>query len=294
GLLDNLERGLEKAVRTAFSAGGNHAVKPVEIAAALRHAMDDESVIVSEGHVVAPNSFTVHFSTPDFERARTWGTALAQELCDEVIRYADSQGYSLPGTVRVAFHLNDSLREGRLNVQALLDDGSATSAGSPAQQPPAEQPAAAATEAPPQQLIEDDLPGPAPQYPAYEDAAPAPTAAMPAPRHEAHHRDTPRHNTAHTAVPAIEVEGALHPLHDADTVVGRSSERSDVVLSDTSVSRAHVQLVRAGSSVTLIDLGSRNGVQVNGQDVDGSRTLRDGDRIVLGQTTMRFHADGGQ
>ncbi|MBY0174948.1 DUF2662 domain-containing protein, partial [Micrococcus luteus] len=32
GLLDNLERGLERVVRSAFSAGGPRAVKPVEIA----------------------------------------------------------------------------------------------------------------------------------------------------------------------------------------------------------------------------------------------------------------------
>ena len=112
GLLDNLERGLEKAVRSAFSAGGSHAVKPVEIASALRHEMDDDSITVSEGHVVAPNDFVVRFSEPDFERAREWGTALAQELCDEVIRYADSQQYTLPGTVRVAFHADEDLREG--------------------------------------------------------------------------------------------------------------------------------------------------------------------------------------
>ena len=40
GLLDNLERGLERVVRSAFSAGGPRAVKPVEIASALRQAMD--------------------------------------------------------------------------------------------------------------------------------------------------------------------------------------------------------------------------------------------------------------
>lgn len=64
GLLDNLERGLERVVRSAFSAGGPRAVKPVEIASALRQAMDDESIALSEGHTVAPNSYVVHFSPP--------------------------------------------------------------------------------------------------------------------------------------------------------------------------------------------------------------------------------------
>ena len=130
GLLDNLERGLERVVRSAFSAGGPRAVKPVEIASALRQAMDDESFALSEGHTVAPNSYVVHFSPADFERARSWGSTLASELCDEVIRHADSQGYALPGTVRVAFHPDADVRAGDLRVVTRLDDGSLTAPAS--------------------------------------------------------------------------------------------------------------------------------------------------------------------
>lgn len=111
-------------MRSAFSAGGPRAVKPVEIASALRQAMDDESFALSEGHTVAPNSYVVHFSPADFDRARSWGSTLASELCDEVIRHADSQGYALPGTVRVAFHPDTDVRAGDLRVVTGLDDGS--------------------------------------------------------------------------------------------------------------------------------------------------------------------------
>lgn len=279
GLLDNLERGLEKAVRSAFSAGGSHAVKPVETASALRHTMDDESITVSEGHVVAPNDFVVRFSEPDFARAREWGTALAQELCDEVIRYADSQQYSLPGTVRVAFHADPDLREGDLEVDSRLDDGSVASDDHLAQDSPSPfgaAPGAAAVEKPPQRLVEDEDPvGPTPRH-RNEDLG-RPAAPAPGP-----------------AVPSLEVDGRLHPLEAEDIVVGRSRERADLVLSDSSVSREHVRLIRTGRNVTLIDLGSRNGVTVNGRRVDGSAALRDSDRITVGQTTLVFHAAEGQ
>jgi hypothetical protein len=289
GLLDNLERGLEKAVRSAFSAGGSHAVKPVEIASALRHAMDDGSITVSEGHVVVPNDFVVRFSEPDFERARQWGTALAQELCDEVIRYADSQQYTLPGTVRVAFHADDQLREGRIEVDSRLDDGSVASDARLPQDSPSSfdaAPGAAAVEEPPRRLVEDEdpvgpaAPGPsAPGRPAPGRPAPIPRRSAPAP---------------HRTVPALEVDGRMHPLEVEDIVVGRSHERADLVLSDSSVSREHVRLIRTGSHVTLIDLGSRNGVSVNGRRVDGSAALHDSDRITMGQTTLVFHAAEGQ
>ncbi|MBN6801628.1 DUF3662 domain-containing protein, partial [Micrococcus luteus] len=165
GLLDNLERGLERAVRSAFSAGGPRAVKPVEIASALRQAMDDESFALSEGHTVAPNSYVVHFSPADFERARSWGSTLASELCDEVIRHADSQGYALPGTVRVAFHPDADVRAGDLRVVTRLDDGSLTA---PAPHDDGASPATAhgpgATAAAPDRLVED-LPAAPPREP---------------------------------------------------------------------------------------------------------------------------------
>ncbi|HEY4615480.1 MAG TPA: DUF3662 domain-containing protein, partial [Citricoccus sp.] len=121
GLLDNLERGLEKAVQSAFSAGGARAVKPVEIANALRLAMDDEAMALSEGRTFAPNVFTVSFSTPDFELARKWGSTLAEELCDEVIRHAQDQGYTLHGPVRVTFVEDGALRPGKLGIEAVSD-----------------------------------------------------------------------------------------------------------------------------------------------------------------------------
>lgn len=73
-------------------------------------------------------------------------------------------------------------------------------------------------------------------------------------------------------------------------MLGRSPERADLVVPDTSVSREHARLVRVGTTVTLIDLGSRNGVLVNGRRIDGSTTLREGDRITVGQTDLAFHA----
>ena len=295
GLLDNLERGLERAVRSAFSAGGPRAVKPVEIASALRQAMDDESLALSEGHTVAPNSYVVHFSPADFERARSWGSTLASELCDEVIRHADSQGYALPGTVRVAFHPDTDVRAGDLRVVTGLDDGSLPApaphddGASPAT---AHGPGASATA--PDRLVED-LPAAAPR-----ERSPAPRVGpRPAPRRAA----APAHADQPTVVmgrpvtepsgPALELDGRMLPLDGDDLILGRSAERADLVIPDSSVSREHLRLLTVGSTVTLLDLGSRNGVLVNGRRVDGSVTLRDGDVVTVGQTELLFFSGTG-
>lgn len=295
GLLDNLERGLERAVRSAFSAGGPRAVKPVEIASALRQAMDDESFALSEGHTVAPNSYVVHFSPADFERARSWGSTLASELCDEVIRHADSQGYALPGTVRVAFHPDTDVRAGDLRVVTGLDDGSLPA---PAPHDDGASPATAhgpgASAAAPDRLVED-LPAAAPR-----ERSPAPRVGpRPAPRRAA----APAHADQPTVVmgrpvtepsgPALELDGRMLPLDGDDLILGRSAERADLVIPDSSVSREHLRLLTVGSTVTLLDLGSRNGVLVNGRRVDGSVTLRDGDVVTVGQTELLFFSGTG-
>ena len=301
GLLDNLERGLERVVRSAFSAGGPRAVKPVEIASALRQAMDDESIALSEGHTVAPNSYVVHFSPADFERARSWGSTLASELCDEVIRHADSQGYALPGTVRVAFHPDADVRAGDLRVVTRLDDGSLTA---PAPHDDGASPATAhgpgATAAAPDRLVED-LPAAPPREP-----SPAPRVEpRPAPRRAAAPTTTaaPAHADQPTVVmgrpvtvpagPALELDGRMLPLDGDDLILGRSAERADLVIPDSSVSREHLRLLTVGSTVTLLDLGSRNGVLVNGRRVDGSVTLRDGDVVTVGQTELLFFGGTG-
>ncbi|MCV7469633.1 DUF3662 domain-containing protein [Micrococcus luteus] len=303
GLLDNLERGLERVVRSAFSAGGPRAVKPVEIASALRQAMDDESFALSEGHTVAPNSYVVHFSPADFERARSWGSTLASELCDEVIRHADSQGYALPGTVRVAFHPDADVRAGDLRVVTRLDDGSLTA---PAPHDDGASPATAhgpgASTAAPDRLVEDlptaapRKPSPAPRVgprPAPRRAAAPTVPAAPAPAHADQPTVVMGRPVAEPAGPALELDGRMLPLDGDDLILGRSAERADLVIPDSSVSREHLRLLTVGSTVTLLDLGSRNGVLVNGRRVDGSVTLRDGDVVTVGQTELLFFGGTG-
>jgi pSer/pThr/pTyr-binding forkhead associated (FHA) protein len=69
-------------------------------------------------------------------------------------------------------------------------------------------------------------------------------------------------------------------------VVGRTPG-VDLKLSDQSVSRRHVELVRGEAGVVLRDLGSGNGTRVNGNQV-AEKLLEHGDEIALGKTRIRF------
>ena len=116
GLLDKVERGIEKAVRGVFSTGSRAQVEPVEIASKLRREVDHKSLTVSAGRTLAPNVFDVQLSDDDFKRAQEWGTPLAEELCDVVINHVRSQGYTLQGSVRISFRRNTELRPGDFEI----------------------------------------------------------------------------------------------------------------------------------------------------------------------------------
>lgn len=121
GILDNLERGLERTVRKIFSAGGSRQVKPVEIANTLRRDMDRNSMAIYEGRTLAPNVFTISFSPANFDQVQHWGAPLAEELCDEAIRHAREQGYTLQGAVKVTFIEDDSINEGDIEIESTTE-----------------------------------------------------------------------------------------------------------------------------------------------------------------------------
>lgn len=70
-------------------------------------------------------------------------------------------------------------------------------------------------------------------------------------------------------------------------LVGRSPS-CDLVLSSDHASREHAAFVRQDDGVWVSDLGSKNGVQVNGLGIAGTRRLSDGDRVSVGEVTLRF------
>lgn len=66
------------------------------------------------------------------------------------------------------------------------------------------------------------------------------------------------------------------------TVVGRS-DSCQIVIEDPLISRRHACFVVDAQGVLVKDLGSMNGVLVNGVKVDGTRALAAGDRITIGK-----------
>lgn len=72
-------------------------------------------------------------------------------------------------------------------------------------------------------------------------------------------------------------------------LIGRGTD-NDLVLDDAEVSRRHAMIFRQGEDWWLSDLGSRNGVRVNGMRLAHARRLRDGDELRLVSHKLAFRS----
>jgi hypothetical protein len=71
------------------------------------------------------------------------------------------------------------------------------------------------------------------------------------------------------------------------TVIGRSLD-CNLTIEDPLVSRQHARIVVDEEGAAVEDMGSRNGVRVNGASVRGVAALQDGDRVRIGTQDFVF------
>jgi diguanylate cyclase (GGDEF)-like protein len=79
--------------------------------------------------------------------------------------------------------------------------------------------------------------------------------------------------------------GEMYKIEGDKTVIGRG-QKANIRLLDDGISREHAQLVVLADRIVLQDLGSTNGTYCNGLKVEGNKELVDGDKILVGSTTI--------
>ncbi|MFJ5530312.1 FhaA domain-containing protein [Streptomyces sp. NPDC093261] len=279
GVLKKFEQRLEGLVNGTFAKVFKSEVQPVEIAGALQRECDNNATIWNRDRTVVPNDFIVELSAPDYERLSPYSGQLGDELAGMVGDYAKQQRYTFMGPVKVHLEKADDLDTGLYRVR------SRTLASSTNQQAPA--PAAPSGRQGPGGYGYPPSAAPA-------GAPPVPSAPPPGGRPGGYGYPQP----SGQAAPAsggrtrhwIEINGTRHQISRPTLVLGRSTE-ADVRIDDPGVSRRHCE-IRTGTPSTIQDLGSTNGIVVDGQHTTRA-TLRDGSRIVVGSTTIIYRQAEG-
>lgn len=118
GLLDNFERGLERAVNGAFAKTFRSGVQPLEITSALRRELDTKAAVVSRERILVPNELVVRLSPADHERMTEIGRPLLDELTQLTQRHATAQGYHFAGPLGIRLERDDDLSVGILAVDS--------------------------------------------------------------------------------------------------------------------------------------------------------------------------------
>jgi Protein of unknown function (DUF3662)/FHA domain len=268
-VLRTIEQKIEGLVERSFRRAFRSSLQPVELARRLAREMDEHKTI-SVSKVYVPNEYTVYLSEVDQEAFASFETSLTAELGTYLGDHARGEGFALLSRPVVTLVTDTDLRPGEFGIACRMVD--------PPE--PAEEPEAAP----------DDAAAPEPLPPAPAPAPPPP----PAPVNErlAGVSGT-QILTAEQARAAglvresltLVVDGARHRVSKRIVTIGRSRE-CDLVLSDPNVSRTHAELRHVGLDYFLIDKGSTNGMEVNGQRVK-RHALADGDVITMGTTTIR-------
>jgi len=123
GLLDSFEKGLERAVNSAFAKTFRSGIQPVEIASALRSELDKKAAVVSRDRILAPNTFAVHLAPTDESKMAALGAPLDDELQALVQKHAKKQGYTFAGPVSITLERDEQQATGTLRVDSSTAKG---------------------------------------------------------------------------------------------------------------------------------------------------------------------------
>src|SRR4051794_2417931 len=256
-VLRNLEAKLGGLVEGAFSRAFKSSVQPVELAHKLAKEME-ESQMVSVSRVYVPNHYRVFLSPEDREQFSSYEPALRKELSDYLLEHARHEGLALTSRPQVEFMTDERLELGEFGIQAQLLS-------------------------PPEEAEEVEPAGPDMAPPAGDFGH----TMVYLPDRAARKLEAP----ASRAQALLVGEGRRSVLSGERVLIGRSRE-CDVVLSDPNISRRHAEVRRDGGGWAVVDLGSTNGIKVNGRR-GAHPPLEPGDRIARGLTELPFELEKG-
>jgi hypothetical protein len=211
----------------------------------------DQHRVQSLSRTFAPNEYAVWLSPGDRKQFEGYEDELKRELAGYLLEHARRERISLLTRPAIEFRTDSRLRLGEFGIQARLVR-------------------------PPEHVEEEPSQGDHGHTMVYtvSDRLAEPL------REPDHRRGTAR----------LRVGDRTELLGSAGAVIGRSRD-ADVLIDDPNVSRRHAEVRPSGGSWIVRDLGSTNGVKVNGRRIQGPQSLKRGDVIELGTARVTFETE---
>ena len=213
----------------------------------------DEHRVQSLSRTYVPNEYTVWLSPDDREQFSGYEDELRRELSGYLLEHARRERVALLTAPEIAFKTDERLRLGEFGIQARLVRPQDDPRAEPSQGEEGHTMVYSTSDRISEPLREPD----------------------------------PRRPTAR-----LRIDGRSELLGSGGATLGRSRD-ADIVLDDPNVSRKHAEVRPSSGSWIVRDLGSTNGVKVNGRRVDPDRpqSLKRGDVIELGTSRATFELE---
>jgi hypothetical protein len=80
--------------------------------------MDSKASILSRDRILAPNTFTVSLSVPDFKRMAALGDSLIEELTELATKHAKKQGFQFGAALAIKLVEDSTLNLGQVSVRS--------------------------------------------------------------------------------------------------------------------------------------------------------------------------------
>lgn len=262
-VLRTIEQKIESLVEGVFGRAFRTSVQPVELARKLVKEMDDNRT-VSVSRVYVPNEYTVYLSTADRSQFEAYEESLRLELQEYLAEHARREAYVMLSPPVVVITTDGDLSVGEFGIATRMVQRSRRTGTAEAPEPPE-------THVMPEHHPLEQ--GATMVYkPRAEEALEGDGEVVPAP--------------VERQTVALTLDGQRHEIDKRVVVLGRSQE-CDITLADPNVSRRHAELRQEGTAYWLVDLGSTNGTEVNGETTKRAK-LEHGDTVTLGSTEGVF------
>lgn len=311
--LSKFESLMQRIVEGPFAFLFPARLQPSQVRRQLELAMEDNLVLQGEGRRLAPNLYTIFLSHQDYQQLSQSFSYHATDWQNHLVEVARQRHYTLKTMPILRLSEDSDLRVGRIRIEAALADKQhfnpaanptagpsvdgglmATQAISPAQLAQLREQLAGAQQSGVHDMgsFAPGQPGAPmqgynsnPDYPSYSSFPGNPSSSLMPPVPPQPAMNMPQ---AALSIRLPQAGEQTYRIEKPVIKIGRQLN-NDIIVEDKRVSRYHAQIkFQPDGQFAIFDLGSTNGITINGTPNQRHHILRNGDCFTIGSYDFYF------
>lgn len=289
--LTKLEALIQRWVEGPFALLFPSRLQPVEIERRLEREMENNTLLQSEGRRLAPSVYDIYLSIKDHQQIASGQDTLIRDWQQQLVEFARRRHFTLRSVPVLRLHPDTSLHTGTVRIETQISDsqGGSGDGHMATQSLSAEQMALLRAQiASAGQPVPPGLGGSSPNQPSgpsrslpgtvYGSAAPIPPTVQA-------QVNMPQ---AWLTIRLPQAGQQTYRIEKPIVNIGRQLS-NDIIVEDKRVSRYHAQIkFQSDGQFAIFDLGSTNGITINGIPQQRNHILRNGDHFTIGSYDFYF------